>query len=433
MRRRFIYSLVLIALSALSVKAQDSDLLKKYRNMTLEYNQDIKSAERNIELSRDLEKSANADFLAKLSANADFTYTGNPMELSANINGLPLGFKGENISYGTSVAIVQPIYKGGMIRENSKMAGLNTSLATNNAKEVKSNLCYETDSRYWNTVARKEIYNISLAFKKSMSDLVNIVRERVEVDFANKNDLLMAEVKLNDAEYQSMQAKNNYEIGRMALNSIIGVKLNIQTEIEEEVTAIKSVLSLDEETKNVFQNRAKILMAENKVSLQESALKLKDAKYLPQFLVGASGMYSTPGYNFKSDLDANYAVYAKISIPIFEWGKRKSDKRASKQRIEIAKDNYSKQKDMLVLEVQTAFYTYSQAVERVLLTANSLEKAVENESMALDRYKQGSISLIELIDAQVFHQKSEINYVQSRMNAQVYRSQYLRALGVFKF
>lgn len=433
MRRKFIYTLVIIALSTVSLRAQDSNLLKKYRNMTLEYNQDVKSAERNIELSRELEKSAKADYLAKLSANADFNYTENPMELSVNINGLPLGFKGENISYGTSVAIVQPIYKGGMIRENSKMASLNTSIAKNNAIEVKSALCYETDSRYWNTVARKEIYNISLAFKKSMSDLVKLVNERVEVDFANRNDLLMAEVKLNEAKYQSMQAKNNYEIGRMALNSLIGVDLNTETEIEKKVTAIKKIFSFEEETKHVYENRAKILMAENKISLQESSLKLKDSKYLPQFFVGASGMYSTPGYNFKSDLDANYAVYAKLSIPVFEWGKRKSDKRASKQRIEMAKDNYSKQKDMLTLEVKTAFYAYSQAVERVLLTSNSLEKAVENENMALDRYKQGSISLIELIDAQVFHQKSEINDVQSRMNAQISRSQYLRALGVLKF
>ena len=39
-----------------------------------------------------------------------------------------------------------------------------------------------------------------------------------------------------------------------------------------------------------------------------------------RFYVGVEGSYSSPGYNFKKDLDPNYAVYAKVSVPIFEWG-----------------------------------------------------------------------------------------------------------------
>ncbi|MEG1543777.1 MAG: TolC family protein, partial [Tannerellaceae bacterium] len=134
--------------------------------------------------------------------------------------------------------------------------------------------------------------------------------------------------------------------------------------------------------------------------------------------------------NFKSDLDPNYAVYAKISIPLFEWGKRRSEKRASALRVSIAKDNYSKVSDGVRLEVQSAYYSFTQATERVRLTANSLAKARENEAMAVEKYKEGKISIAEVLDAQIYHQTAQVNYVQSRLAAQMSHSEFIRAVGV---
>lgn len=43
-------------------------------------------------------------------------------------------------------------------------------------------------------------------------------------------------------------------------------------------------------------------------------------------------------------------------------------------KVAIARDNYNKVKDAVSLEVQSAYYNYVQAVERVTLTENSSGK-----------------------------------------------------------
>ena len=48
----------------------------------------------------------------------------------------------------------------------------------------------------------------------------------------------MAEVKLNEAEYQLLQAKSSLETGRMALNSLIGTALHEITEVEDTIPSI---------------------------------------------------------------------------------------------------------------------------------------------------------------------------------------------------
>ena len=58
--------LLLLSLCCIcSVFAQTDSLLKKYRNMALEYNHDLKAAEKNIRASIELEKNARADQLPK--------------------------------------------------------------------------------------------------------------------------------------------------------------------------------------------------------------------------------------------------------------------------------------------------------------------------------------------------------------------------------
>lgn len=424
-----ILALFLVGFSAV---AQDSTLLEKYRKMSLEYNQDAKAAERNIALSRELIEVAKSDFKPKLSGAANFNYVGNPMELSLQLPAMPpFAFQGNNTSYGASATILQPVYTGGRVKETLNIAKKESNYAVNQADVIKSNVCYQTDYYYWATVARCEIVEIAQSFQESVAKLVEVVRERVEVELVDKNDLLMAEVKLNEADYQLMQAKNDFEVGRMSLNSMIGVDLKNATEVDKHVPAIDQVGSLSAEMKNV--NRAELRMAADKIAIQESMSKLKNSEFMPQLYVGAEGNYTAPGYNFKHDLDPNYAVFAKVSIPIFEWGKRKKVNNASNFRVAISKDNYSKVKDNVSLEVESAYYTYSQAVQRVVLTENSLQKASENENSAFDKYKEGKVSILEVLNAQLYHQTARLNYVQSRMMAQIYKSEFIRALGLYKF
>jgi hypothetical protein len=57
---------------SLPVLAQQSTLLEKYRTMALDYNHDLKAAEKNIAASMEVEKSARADLKPKLSGAASF-------------------------------------------------------------------------------------------------------------------------------------------------------------------------------------------------------------------------------------------------------------------------------------------------------------------------------------------------------------------------
>lgn len=424
--------IVFLLYSSFTLSAQQSALLEKYRSMALGYNHDLKAAERNISASIELENMARADMKPSLTGGANFNYTGNPLELTLDMPGLdnPVSFQGKNLKYGASVTLLQPVYTGGRLLESIRMAQHQQSLASSQAEMIGSAVCFQTDMQYWNTVARKEMVDIASDFKNSVSSLVVTIRERVEAGLVDPQDLLMAEVKLNEAEYQLLQARSNFETGRMALNSIIGEDLQLATPTDSCIPVVSlqdSLLHLGE------SNRPELKIAYDKIKIEESSLKLNDSQYKPQLYIGIDGSYSSPGYNFHSDLAPNYAVYAKLSIPIFEWGKRKSQKRASTRRIEMATDNLNKVTDNIRLEVQTARVALLQAIQRIDLAGSSLEKARENELKAVERYAEGKVSILEVIDAQTYRQTAQVNYVQAKVSAQGHYSELIKSLNLYEY
>lgn len=410
--------------------AQQSDLLEKYRSMAVEYNHDLKAADKHISASIELEKAAQKDLRPKLSGDANFQYTGNPIQLTLDLPSMqnPLTFEGKDMKYGASLTLLQPVYTGGRLLETIRMAKFQHSLAAHQAEYFRSAVCYQTDMQYWNTVARAELLQVATDYRNSIASFARTIRERVEVGLVDPQDLLMAEVKLNEAEYQLLQAKSNLETGRMALNSLIGMELNASTVIEDSIPSV----SMNHQLWNSDgMNRPELKIAFDQIRIAESTQKLTDSKYKPQLYVGIDGSYSSPGYNFKTDLDPNYAVYAKLSIPLFEWGKRRNDKRASTFYVNAATDHLNQVTDQVNLEVRTARVSLSQAMDQVRLTENSLEKARENERMALERYTEGKVSVVEVIEAQNYRQASQTNYVQAKVSAQGYYSALLKALNKY--
>ena len=75
--------------------SQQSDLLEKYRSMAVEYNHDLKAADKHISASIELEKAARKDLRPKLSGDANFQYTGNPIQLTLDLPSMqnPLTFE----------------------------------------------------------------------------------------------------------------------------------------------------------------------------------------------------------------------------------------------------------------------------------------------------------------------------------------------------
>ena len=177
--------------------------------MALAYNDDLKAAQKNIEAGIELERAARADRMPSLGAGANFRYTGNPYEYTAELPNVgELSFQGRHVKYGASASLMQPVYTGGRILEAIRLAQSQRLVAEAQQDLLHAAVCYQTDVLYWTAVARFELLGVAREFRNAVADLARIVGERVEEGMCDRQELLTVEVKLNEAEYQLLQAQS---------------------------------------------------------------------------------------------------------------------------------------------------------------------------------------------------------------------------------
>ena len=76
-------------------------------------------------------------------------------------------------------------------------------------------------------------------------------------------------------------------------------------------------------------------------------------------------------------------------------------------------------------------HTFTPALSQIM--ESSLAKAEENEAKAVERYNEGKVSVVEVIDAQTYRQTSQVNYVQAKAAAQGHYSELIKALHGYDY
>lgn len=413
---------------------EPDSLLQKYRTMALDYNYDVKIAEKNIAASIELQKVANADFFPSLSAGADFKYTGNAMQIDANIDGVgPLSIQGTNMNYGFSATLSQPIFMGGKILSRLRMAQSDAAIARLESERLKALVCSQVDVQYWNTVACREMLEVSRDFEAAIEQLVKTVAERVELGLTDRQALLTAEVQLNDARYKVLQAENQYENSMMALNALIGIPLDSVIPTGDVVVELPVTPADMLNYSSIEARRPDLLIAEENIAKSKQQTKLHLSDILPKLSVEANGGFYSPGYDFRPDLSPNYAVYARLSVPLFDGMKHARQHKADKIRTSMAEDNRDKLSTDIDLEVQTALTSLDKATQRQSLSKASLDKARHNEALADDKYSEGLMSITEVIDARLYRQNAETNYVAAKAAAIMHYTEWIEAAHLYLF
>lgn len=407
------------ALTAIStnVDAQDAAMLQAYRRQVEAYSHDVKAATHALEVYKENAAAAKADFKPKITGNADAKYTGNPLELNIALpstdGGRSYTFSGRNTKYGASLTMAQPIYTGGLLKASYGKAKAESENAAFEKKRITNNLIYQADQTYWNYVATREMVTVAQRHRDAAAALAEAVALRVSNGYTGRNDLLTAEVRLNDAEYQLQRALTDAENARLALNSLAGVGSSDMIPADTMLCPDTTIPS----TGQSIYNRPEMAMASKQIDIKGYEARMADAAYKPNLSVGINGSYTSPGYDFRAAPDPNYSVYATLSVPIFEWGKKGNTRRMGKHATAVAEEQMRSTADRLQLEAETARCNYTKACEQVKLTASSLLKAEESRRLTTEKYYEGSVSVTDVINAQIYYLDACRNHIASKLDA----------------
>ena len=415
-----IITIGILLITMVSGKAQTLTV-EQYRAKVLEYNQDIKQSRETVKAAIYALKGVKTGFFPKLQLGGNYSYQIEDLEFMPGVD-----LKHDN--YSAEAALSQNVYSGSAVRKQQEAAKLQKAIARLGEELTIDNIVYAADVSYWTVAANESLFYISQEFVMIVRDLDGIVQKRFDEGAISKTDLLMVKTRLKEAELQQSTRSMNYQTAMQSFKIMMGAPLEEQVVIIDSIQKPVIVPAL-QPLEVALKRRADYQIAAQDFNLTKQQTKIIRSKYLPQFAVGLKETWGTPMINVDGKEKFATVAFAKLSMPIFNWGEKRQyvkQNRAMETSKELA---MSKVEDQVKEELANAWVKLNENWKQVEIANSTLEIARENLKLNTFSYNEGKLPILDVLSSQATWLQSYTNVVSANYQYKVAYAEYVKILG----
>ncbi|EFS32422.2 hypothetical protein BSGG_3122 [Bacteroides sp. D2] len=394
-----------------------------YRDKVEAYSQILKQQKLKTMASTEARKIAHTGFLPKIDANADGTL--NMSDLSAWNE--PLG-EYRNHTYQGVFIVSQPLYTGGALNAQHKIAKADEKLNQLNEELTIDQIHYQSDAVYWNASASQAMLQAADKYQSIVKQQYDIIQDRFSDGMISRTDLLMISTRLKEAELQYIKARQNYTLALQKLNILMGEEPNSPVDslyTIDKASAPVQILSLE----NVLQRRADFESTEVNIMKSEAQRKAALSQFNPQLNMYFSGGWATATPNLGYDVSFNPVVGININIPIFRWGARFKTNRQQKAYIGIQKLQQSYVTDNINEELSAALTKLTETEYQVKTATETMNLANENLDLVSFSYNEGKANMVDVLSAQLSWTQAHTNLINAYLSEKMAVAEYRKVIS----
>jgi outer membrane protein len=438
---------ILIIVSTCLLNAQNYLTLEKSKELALTNNAKVKNSRLEIESAEQKKKSAFTNYFPIVSVNAmamkankslvDMSipggdlpvYDGNIDKLSsatqyAYFPGMQFSLLDKlNVGFATAV---QPVFAGGRIVNGNKLASLGVEVNNLKSSMAKNEITLSTEEKFWQLVSLEEKLITIEKYESLLESLVKQVEDAYKSGLTTRNDLLKVRLKISEVRLNKSKLINGRELAIMAFCQYIGLdySADIKLKYNLTITSDPSVLNVDHNQS--LKKRFEYNLLQKSVDASELTTRMKIGEYLPQLGIGVSGYYMKLD---KAKYVSNSLIFASLSIPISNWWSGSHEIKIEKLNEEIAANNFKESSDLLLLQMKKAWQDLTDAYKQIALSEDTKAQAEENLKVNEDSYKNGLVTISDLLEAQAMQQQANDQLTDSKTSYLIKQLQYLQVTG----
>jgi outer membrane protein len=376
--------------------------LQEAIDQALKNNYDIRIVKNDLSVAQNNVNLGNAGFLPTLDGSYDRggSIQNTVQTPSTGAERKLNGVKNTNSSYG--VALGWTIFDGfQMFAVYDRLKELEKQGEVNSKATVLGTIA-DVVNAYYSLVRQQQL----VVAKDSALDIsrmrLRIARNKLEIGRGSRLDVLAATVDLNTDTSSYLQEKNLLKTSMVTLNQVMARDLTLEFKVQEEMNIVQT-LRYDQlaTLTNQLNPTLQIALINKKIS----ELNLKQTKGQRYPTIGINSGYefsrSASPTGFNQRLTANGLTYGvTASINVFNGFLQRQNERNAKIQINTADLNLERVKQSVQGSLITTYQNYQTNLDLLKVETANVDIAKQNLNITLDKYRLGSISPLELREAQ---------------------------------
>ncbi|MDY0098070.1 MAG: TolC family protein [Bacteroidales bacterium] len=404
MKRKLLpLSFAILALSANSAAQLVYDLNDCIK-IGLEQNFSLLIAKNSEAIAKNNFTIGNAGYLPSLDLSGRHSGTLNDIERKYSDGSETQSADELNTTSSVGMSMDMTIFNGFNVRTTYKKLNELKQLGELNTQLAVENMVSDIIAGYYNYIEQ-------LMLLKNLQYAVELSKERLRIDedryllgSSSKLQVLQSRVYLNADSSRLSRQCEVVRAAQIQLNELMAVKdLSQMFATTDTVITVNPELLFEKLLEETLERNTRLMIADRNKTISEYDHKIIQSRRYP-YLSASSG-YNRALNTFSSgDIERNYTngmnYGLTFGINIFDGFNQKRNIRNSLIQIENKELEYLEIEQGIKADLITLYSAYSNYLRLITLENQNLQTATENLEIAMERYKLGSLSGIDLREVQ---------------------------------
>ena len=334
---------------------------------------------------------------------------------------------------GAVVSVQQPVFMGGKIVASNQMAKYAEELAKSQYDAEHAQVLADIEQAYWQIVSIAAKKNLAENYADLLRQMGKDVDALVAEGFATPSDALTIKVKMNEAEMLYTKATNGLALAKMLLCKECGLPLDSEITLADETLDAIPVPQMSPviSDEEVYAARPEIRSLDLAKKIYDKKVAVVRADGLPTVAVMANYAVTNPNVfnGFQNKFGGFFSAGVLVNVPIFHGTEAIQKTKKAKAEAALTQYRLDDAKEMISLQVAQLRQQEGEALEKLTMAESNLENAEENLRVATAGWNEGMIASNVVLQAQTAWLQAHSEYIETGVELQMCSVNLAKAEG----
>ena len=334
---------------------------------------------------------------------------------------------------GAVVSVQQPVFMGCKIVASNQMAKYAEELAKSQYDAEHAQVLADIEQAYWQIVSIAAKKNLAENYADLLRQMGKDVDALVAEGFATPSDALTIKVKMNEAEMLYTKATNGLALAKMLLCKECGLPLDSEITLADETLDAIPVPQMSPviSDEEVYAARPEIKSLDLAKKIYDKKVAVVRADGLPTVAVMANYAVTNPNVfnGFQNKFGGFFSAGVLVNVPIFHGTEAIQKTKKAKAEAALTQYRLDDAKEMISLQVAQLRLQEGEALEKLTMAESNLENAEENLRVATAGWNEGMIASNVVLQAQTAWLQAHSEYIETGVELQMCSVNLAKAEG----
>jgi len=392
------------------VSSNDSLTVDESVQLALKANPEIQQAVHSIDVSQARVEVSKSSFFP--TGGADLTYTRLGPASSIAFGGEGFQLYPLN-NWDEHLGVTGTIYDFDKREKSVDLASSQVATAQDRLELAKSGLSYRTMQTFYAILFLEKSIQVQNEEIKNLNDHLLMTQKKVQAGTATNFDVLTTQVRVAAAQNDRINLENNLENTNVVFRQLLGLPPGSPTNLSGEFTEGAVALNADSLLAQAISDRIDIKIADDQLNSSNMEYKVASATNNPALNASFEWGLKNGLFPDMDVLRGNFVANVQLAIPLFDGFREHRMQEEANAGILVSQDYKSTVVEQIKADVQRAVSDVRSSLDRLRMTDITVEQAKSAVEQARIRYDAGTITNLDLLDAETSLSQAELMQIQA--------------------